>query len=74
MNQIDHIPNEKRPPKWLWKAAFAFIAAFWGLFWFDGYDWPQIMLGVGTGALIAGWAMEQTGGEVPASWRSKPPR
>lgn len=72
--QIEHNPNEKRPPKWFWKAAFAFLAVFWLLFLLDGIEWPQVMLGVGTGALIAGWAMEKTGGETPASWRRKPPR
>lgn len=73
--QIEHNPNEKRPPKWIWKAGFAFIAALWVIQWAtDGFMWDQVLLGVGTGALIAGWAMEKTGGETPASWRSKSPR
>ncbi|OEI83574.1 hypothetical protein GRI33_13975 [Brucella sp. BO3] len=74
MKQIDHIPGEKRPPKWIWKAAFALAAVFWVLFWVEGINWPQVMLGIGTGIILMGWAMEKTGGETPASWRSKTPR
>lgn len=66
---IEHNPHERREPKWLWKAGFAMIALFWLLQWREGFDWDQIMLGLGTGAAIAGWAMDMTGGEVPESWR-----
>ena len=59
MNQIDrdpktieHIPNEKRPPKWIWKAGFALVATLWAFQAFNGFDWPQIMLGIGTGVLL----------------------
>lgn len=72
--QIEHNPNEKRPPKWFWKAAFAVIAIFWLLHWGEEMNWPQIMLGLGTGIILMGWVMEITGGEIPKSWRSKTPR
>ncbi len=82
MNQIDHelktiehIPNDKRLPKWIWKAGFALIALLWAAQWYiDGFDWDQLMLGLGTGIVLMGWVMERTGGEIPASWRSKSPR
>lgn len=80
MNQIDQDPktiehniNERREPKWIWKAAFFVVAIFWILQWRKGFDWGNIALGgISMGVLVA-WAMEKTGGEVPASWRSKPP-
>lgn len=66
---IEHIPGERREPKWLWKAAFVFVALFWLLQWSDGFEWDNIALGVITGLFIGLWGMEMTGGEVPASWR-----
>lgn len=74
MKQIDHIPNEKRPPKWIWKAAWAVVALFWLLQWRDGFDWENIALGVITGIVLVSWVAETAGLEVPESWRSKPPR
>ncbi|WP_421565569.1 hypothetical protein [Ochrobactrum sp. EDr1-4] len=74
MKQIDHIPNEKRPPKWIWKAAWAVVALFWLLQWRDGFDWENIALGGITIGVLVAWAMEKTGGETPESWRSKPRR
>lgn len=69
--QIEHNPNEKRPPKWLWKAIFAFVAFFWALQYPDGYDWGNLAVGLITGLFLGMWAMEKTGGEIPESWRSK---
>lgn len=82
MNQIDHdpktiehIPNEKRPPKWIWKAGWALVALLWAAQWYtDGFDWDQLMLGLGTGVLLVSWVADTVGLDVPASWRSKPPR
>lgn len=71
---IEHIPNEKRPPKWIWKAGWALVALLWVLFLIDGINWPQIMLGVGTGCFLVSWIADTAGLDVPASWRSKPPR
>ena len=72
--QIDHNPNERRPPRWFWWSIFAVIGVLWiGLFIKGGIEWSQIMLGIGTGGILAGWAMEMTGGVTPSSWRRKPP-
>lgn len=73
--EIDHNPNEKRPPRWFWWAVFAALALLWiVVILTEAVEWSQVALGLGTGALVAGWAMELTGGEVPSSWRSKTPR
>ena len=66
---IEHNPHERREPKWLWKAIFAGLALFWLLFLDDDLAWDQIGLGILTGSFLGMWAMEKTGGEVPASWR-----
>lgn len=50
------------------------VAALWVLQAFDGFVWDQLFLGLGTGVIIMGWAMEVTGGEIPELWRRKPPR
>lgn len=71
---IEHNPHERREPRWLWKAVWAVIAIFWLLQIPDGFVWDQIALGAITGLCLAGWAMEKTGGEIPESWRRKPPR
>lgn len=71
---IDHNPHERREPKWLWKAIFAFVALLWLVNLPKGYDWVQIALGGVTGLFLAAWAMEKTGGEVPESWRTKSAR
>jgi hypothetical protein len=71
---IDHNPNERRQPKWLWPIWCVALAVFWLLQIRHGFDWGQIVLGFGTGLTLGLWAMEVTGGEIPASWRSKTPR
>lgn len=68
---IDHNPHERREPKWLWKAIFAFVAFFWVIHYPTGYEWTQVALGAITGLFLGLWAMEKTGGEVPSSWRVK---
>lgn len=72
--QIDHNPNERRPPKWFWWAIFAVIAGLWLLQARHGFEWDQVMLGLGTGALLVGWVAETYGLDTPESWRRKPPR
>lgn len=72
--QIEHNPNEKRPPKWFWKAAWAVVALFWLLLWTEGFEWTNLAIGGITGIVLTAWAMEKTGGETPESWRTKPPR
>ena len=71
---IEHIPNEKRPPKWIWKAAWIVVALFWVLQWRDGFEWENIALGAITGIVLVSWVADTAGLDVPASWRSKPPR
>lgn len=72
---IDHNPNEKRPPWWFWWVVFGVFAVLWiGQIATQEMHWSQVFLALGTGGVIAAWAMELTGGEVPTSWRSKPPR
>lgn len=68
MAQIDHNPYEKRPTNRIWWAAWTIVALLWFGQWYSGFDWPQIMLGVGTGAILAAWAIEITGNKVPESW------
>lgn len=71
-NTIDHNPNEKRQPWWLWWVAWAFVALLWlGQWYTDGFEWDNIMLGIGTGVLLASWAIDIGGVETPASWRRK---
>lgn len=70
---IEHNPHEKRQPWWLWWAAFVPVAILWLLQMRHGFEWGQIMLGLGTGAMIAAWAFDLTGGKVPSSWRRQPP-
>lgn len=78
MNQdpptIDHNPNEKRPPRWFWWAVFGAVAFLWLLQLRHETDWALVMLSLGTGALLAGWAIDIAGIETPASWRTKPRR
>lgn len=71
---IEHNINEKRPPKWIWKVGFAAIGILWILQARRGFDWEQIMLAFGTGVLFVSWVADRFGLDVPASWRSKPPR
>lgn len=71
---IEHIPNEKRPPKWIWKAGFSAVAILWILQARRGFDWDQIMLAFGTGVLFVSWVADRFGLDVPDSWRRKPPR
>lgn len=59
---IDHDPNE-RPGrryslgKW-WLAVWAMIALGWALQFRDGFDWDQLFLGIGTGCILAVWAVD----------------
>ena len=66
---IEHIPNERRDPKWLWKAAWLIVALFWLLQLRHGFNWDSLALGGITGMVLVAWSMQKTGGEVPASWR-----
>lgn len=69
--QIEHDPNERRPTNAIWWALWPAIAALWvGYFWFNTPEWWPIALGIGTGAMLATWAIEISGNKYPFS----PPR
>lgn len=77
---IEHDPDElPRKKSWYWDRGIYLIA--WGglaLLWImqikDGFNWEQIALGFGTGAIFIATAIEITGNKLPTSWRGKPPR
>jgi hypothetical protein len=75
MKQIDHDPNEFKDKRAGWPSTWLVVALGWaGYLYFHPFDWWSIAIGGGTGAIVVAWAMDLTGGKVPASWRSKPPR
>lgn len=70
--QINHDPDE--PPRdkanWVYPAALVMLAIGWGLQWYvEGFNWAQIGLGFGTGAIFMAWAIESTGNKIPPLWR-----
>lgn len=70
---IDHNPHERRPTNTIWWVALAIIIALW-VWTLTGdapVQWQNIMLGLGTGGLLAIWAIEITGNKVPESWTRK---
>lgn len=70
MKLIEHDPNANKRKPSVWAPVFTILAALWGasLFYFS-LDWHSVLLGLGTGAVIAGWAVEMTGNKVPP-WMS----
>jgi hypothetical protein len=76
MPTIDHDPNEFTDKRAGWPSTFLIVSLLWVGSWYFGLirDWHSLMLGLGTGAVIAAWAIDVTGGKIPSSWRSKPPR
>lgn len=78
---IEHDPDEvPRKRTWFWDAGIWFLCLFliallWLGRWLTGldFDWYQLALAFGTGAILAAWVIETTGNKVPASWRGKPP-
>ncbi len=73
---IDHDPNEpKKPYKPVsWLLIWAIIAFGWaGYLLTEEFNWYPIALGLGTGTMLATWAIEVTGNKVPDSWRRKSP-
>ncbi|MGU3399142.1 hypothetical protein ACLBWS_05275 [Brucellaceae bacterium D45D] len=74
MHQIDHDPEEPKIDRspFPWWLLWSIIAVLWfGQWYFSGFDMVQICLGLGTGASLAGWAIEKTGNRIPDSWRGK---
>ena len=49
-----------------WPSAFAILGVLWaGYLYYYSPDWLSIMLGVGTGCLLAGFAISVTGNKTP---------
>lgn len=72
MKQIEHNPDEARPTNGIWWILWPAVAALWaGCFYFDLLDRTSVFLGLGTGVVLATWAIEITGNKVPDSWRGK---
>lgn len=70
--QIDHNRHEKRPTNSVWWILWPLIALLWaGYFYFNTPEWWPLFLGLGTGAMLATWAIEITGNKWPFS---EPPR
>lgn len=67
---IDHNPHEKRQTNAIWWVLWPAVALLWVAgFYFEFLDRTSILLGLGTGAMLATWAIEITGNKVPESWR-----
>ncbi|WP_273773288.1 hypothetical protein [Brucella intermedia] len=74
MNQIEHDPNEPkidRSMKIYWIAGGLLSLAWLHQLVFEVPDWGQLLLGIGTGCVLAAWAIEISGDKVPESWRRK---
>jgi hypothetical protein len=69
MKLIEHDPNENRPQSnSVWWVLWPLIGLQWvGYLYFQPADWWGLALGLGTGAILATWAVEMTGNKVP-SW------
>ncbi|MBE0559895.1 MAG: hypothetical protein IH622_03550 [Ochrobactrum anthropi] len=74
MHQIDHDQHEPKIDRstFPWWLAWIVVAVGWVGFWHYGLiEWYSAALGLGTGTLLAGWAIEKTGNRIPDSWRGK---
>jgi len=68
MRQIEHDPNDTKPLPRVWPYAFGMFAVLivGGALTRD-VSWPDFLLGVGAGGILAGWAIEKTGNKWPWS-------
>jgi len=63
---IEHIPNEKRQTNTIWWLLWPLIGLLWLWYlYFFTFDWVPIALGLGTGSVLATWAIEITGNKAP---------
>lgn len=75
MKTIDHDPNEFSDKRGTWWPAWLMVALSWaGYLAYHPFDWWSLSLGGFTVGLLVAWSIDVTGGKVPESWRSKPPR
>lgn len=74
MTQIDHDPNEPKIDRsdfpW-WAVGLGLIFIWVCYLTFHDFDWYSIAVGLGTGTMLACWAVDTTGNKVPDSWKSK---
>ncbi|ESZ50971.1 hypothetical protein X730_12035 [Mesorhizobium sp. L103C565B0] len=72
---IDHNPKERRTANTIWWVLWPIIGLLWASnLYFGLIDKMSVLLGLGTGAVLATWAIEITGNRAPESWTRKPPR
>lgn len=72
---IEHDETEFSDKRAGWPSGFLLLAVIWaGNLYYFPFDWRSAALGGLTGLLVAAWAIDVTGGKVPKSWRTKPPR
>ncbi|WP_273794154.1 hypothetical protein [Brucella intermedia] len=74
MRKIDHDPDEPKIDRdpFPWWMGWILVALGWlWYFYYKEFDWISIALGLGTGTMLAGWAIEKTGNRIPDSWRGK---
>jgi hypothetical protein len=68
---IEHNPHETRPTNFIWWILWPLLALLWGhtLLTDPDIQWSNVLLALGTGIVLCGWAIEITGNKVPDSWR-----
>lgn len=72
--QIEHNPHEKRPGNGIWWVLWPIIGLGWAGYLYSFMpDWTAAFLGLGTGGVLATWAIEVTGNKPP-EWMKLPPR
>ncbi len=68
---IDHDPNEtpRKPERVIYWLGAAIVILLWICEWyFHGFSWRPIALGLFTGAMVTAIAIEITGNKPPSSW------
>jgi|GEM_PF-1812128 len=74
---IDHDPDEPKkgykPVSW-WLVWAIIAFCWWGYLSTHTFDWYAVAVGLGTGCMLATWAIEITGNKVPENWKSKSAR
>ncbi|MBA8822618.1 hypothetical protein BRY73_24595 [Ochrobactrum sp. P6BS-III] len=72
--QIDHDQNEPKidrdPFPW-WLGGIVAAVLWLGFIYYGLIEWYSALLGIGTGCILAIWAIEKTGNRTPDSWRTK---
>lgn len=69
---IEHDPNEPKidRSRGPWLSTLAILGVGWaGSLYFGLINWHSAALGLATGGVLAGWAIEVSGNKMPESWR-----